>query len=46
MEIHITKTLKFDGNFLKLEYTSEINVSFYIKKKLSVEETDISKYNF
>ena len=24
MENHITKTLQFDGNFLKLEYISEI----------------------
>ena len=31
MENHITKTLQTDENFLKLEYTSEINISFYIK---------------
>ena len=43
MENHITKTLQFDENFFKREYKSEINISFYIKK-LSVEETDDSKY--
>ena len=44
MENHVTKTLQFDANFLKLEYTSEINISFYIKrncreKKLMFQNT-------
>ena len=43
MENHKTKPLQFDGNFLKLEYTSEINISFYIKRNCP-EETDGSKY--
>ena len=32
MENYITKTLQSERNFLKLEYKSEINISFYIKR--------------
>ena len=32
MENHITQTLQFESNFLELEYTSEIYISFYIKR--------------
>ena len=40
MENHITTTLQFGGNFLKPEYTSEINISYikinYPRKNLNI----------
>ena len=46
MENHIIKTLQSDGNFLKPEYTSEINISYINKNKLSIEESDVLKLTF
>ena len=46
MENHTRKTLQFDENFLKLEYTSEINISFCLKRNSPKKKLIIRNITF